>query len=99
VEQILDREGLRPFTDHTITDRSPLAKELESIRQHGFALEDEEHEMGVRCAAAPARNNHGATIAALSIARPSVHLPDSEIPCYRECAFRAVGVGCGHAAG
>jgi DNA-binding IclR family transcriptional regulator len=89
VEQILDREGLRPFTDHTITDRSLLAKELESIRQHGFAFDDEEHEMGVRCVAAPVRNSHGATIAALSISMPSVRLPNSEIPRYRELVTKA----------
>jgi IclR family KDG regulon transcriptional repressor len=89
VERILAREGLKRFTDHTITDRSLLAKELDSIRQQGFAFDDEEHEMGVRCVAAPVRNSHGATIAALSISMPSVRLPDSEIPRYRELVTQA----------
>ena len=89
VEQILNREELRRFTDRTITDRSLLAKELDAIRQQGFAFDNEEHEVGVRCVAAPVRNTQGATIAALSISMPSVRLPDSEIPRYRELVTRA----------
>jgi len=89
VERILSREGMQRFTDHTITDRSQLTKELESIRQQGFAFDDEEHEVGVRCVAAPVRNSQGATIAALSISMPSVRLPNSEIPRYREYVTKA----------
>jgi IclR family KDG regulon transcriptional repressor len=89
VGQILEREQLRRFTDHTITDRSLLAKELDDIRRQGFALDNEEHEVGVRCVAAPVRNSQGATIAALSISMPSVRLPDGEIPRYRELVTKA----------
>jgi IclR family KDG regulon transcriptional repressor len=89
VERILKREGLRRFTEHTITERSLLAKELDSIRQNGFAIDDEEHEVGVRCVAAPVRNNQGTTVAALSISMPSVRLPNAEIPRYREFVTKA----------
>jgi IclR family KDG regulon transcriptional repressor len=89
VESILDREGLRRFTDHTITDRTLLARELETIRQQGFAFDDEEHEVGVRCVAAPVRDRQGATIAALSVSMPSVRLTDSEIPRFRELVTQA----------
>jgi IclR family KDG regulon transcriptional repressor len=88
-EQILDREELRRFTAHTITDRLLLARELDNIRRQGFALDDEEHEVGVRCVAAPVRNRQGATVAALSISMPSVRLPDSEVSRYRELVTRA----------
>jgi DNA-binding IclR family transcriptional regulator len=89
VERILARGELRRYTEHTITDRAKLAAELEGIRRRGFALDDEEHEVGVRCVAAPVRNNQGAAIAALSISLPSVRLPDSEIPRYRELVTTA----------
>ncbi len=88
-ERILDREQLRRFTAHTITDRVLLARELENIRRQGFAFDDEEHEVGVRCVAAPVRNSQGATVAALSISMPSVRLPDSEIPRYRKLVTKA----------
>jgi DNA-binding IclR family transcriptional regulator len=89
VERILDREGLKRFTEHTITDRCLLAKELANIRQQGFAFDDEEHEVGVRCVAAPVRNNQGATIAALSISIPTVRMPDGEITRFRELVTQA----------
>ncbi len=89
VERILAREGLKRFTEHTITDRTLLARELDSIRQRGFAFDDEEHEVGVRCVAAPVRNNQGATVAALSISIPKVRMPDGEIPRYRELVTRS----------
>ncbi len=89
VERILDREQLRRFTAHTITDRVLLARELDNIRQQGFAFDDEEHEVGVRCVAAPVHNSQGATVAALSISMPSVRLPNSEIPRYRELVTKA----------
>jgi DNA-binding IclR family transcriptional regulator len=89
VERILAREGLKRFTEHTITDRALLARELENIRQRGFAFDDEEHEVGVRCVAAPVRNNQGATVAALSISIPKARMPDEEILRYRELVTRS----------
>jgi IclR family KDG regulon transcriptional repressor len=88
-ESILEREDMRGFTNNTITDRAQLARELESIRQNGYALDNEEHEIGVRCVAAPVTNNEGVVIAALSISMPSVRLPNSEIPRYRAFVTKA----------
>jgi IclR family KDG regulon transcriptional repressor len=89
VKQILERQELRRFTDRTITDRALLARELETIRRQGFAFDDEEHEVGVRCVAAPVRDSQGTIVAALSISMPSVRLPDSEIPGYWELVTKA----------
>jgi len=88
-EQILSQEQMQRFTSHTITDKSQLINELERIRQNGYAIDDEEHEVGVRCVAAPVRNNQGVVVAALSISIPTVRLPNSEIPCYREYVTNA----------
>jgi DNA-binding IclR family transcriptional regulator len=89
VEQILSQEKMQRFTDHTITDRSQLTNELERIRQNSYAFDDEEHEVGVRCVAAPVRNNQGVVVAALSISIPTVRLPNSEISRYREYTINA----------
>jgi IclR family KDG regulon transcriptional repressor len=89
VGEILGREKMQRFTDHTITDEAHLMNELEHIRQNKYAFDDEEHEVGVRCVAAPVHNQQGAVVAALSIAIPSVRLPNSEIPRYREYVISA----------
>lgn len=53
VERILDRHGLPAVTPSTITDRGRLLEELETIRERGYAYDDEERLEGLRCVAAP----------------------------------------------
>lgn len=69
VKQIIDN-GLPRFTEHTITSPDLLMEELASVRQRGYAIDDEEIEVGLRCIAAPVRNHSGSVIAAISVAAP-----------------------------
>jgi IclR family acetate operon transcriptional repressor len=48
---LLARTGLAAQTPHTITDPERLARELERIRVQGYAVDDAEQELGVRCVA------------------------------------------------
>jgi DNA-binding IclR family transcriptional regulator len=89
LEQFLSQEKMQRYTEHTITDKSQLINELERIRQNGYAIDDEEYEVGIRCVAAPVRNKRGAVVAALSISIPTVRLPNSELPRYREYVINA----------
>ena len=47
------------MTPYTITTREGLLQELEAVRQQGYALDNEECELGMRCAAAPVRDYTG----------------------------------------
>jgi DNA-binding IclR family transcriptional regulator len=76
---IIDRRGLPRFTAHTITDPVKLRAELEVVREVGYATDNEEIEDGLRCIAAPVRDQNGNVIAAISIAGPSSRLPDRVI--------------------
>jgi len=69
VKQIVDN-GLARFTDNTITAPDKLAEELAAVRQKGYAIDDEEIEVGLRCIAAPVRNHSGNVIAAVGVAAP-----------------------------
>jgi len=69
VQQVIDN-GLKAYTDKTITDPAALLVELASIRQKGFAIDDEEIEVGLRCVAAPIRDHSGQVTAAISVAAP-----------------------------
>lgn len=62
---------LAAFTLHTITSRRALQRELAAIRAAGFAMDHEEHELGVACVAAPVRDASGAVVAAIGISGPS----------------------------
>jgi len=79
-----------PRTDNTMTDPVKIKARLEKIRSDGFALEDEESEIGMRCVAAPIRDAEGKVVAALGVAGPSQRLSTHAIknfaPQVREAA-------------
>ncbi|HET6263559.1 MAG TPA: IclR family transcriptional regulator [Usitatibacter sp.] len=68
-KQIIE-QGLKRYTPATITDPALLQEELASVRGKGYAIDDEEIEVGLRCVAAPIRNHSGRVIAAISVAAP-----------------------------
>ncbi|MGQ4556281.1 IclR family transcriptional regulator domain-containing protein [Halobellus sp. GM3] len=57
VHAILDDHGLPSRTSHTITDREQLLEELETARDRGYALNDQEHMPGIRAVGAPIRHD------------------------------------------
>ena len=69
-KKILGGKVLPRLTENTITDKRELEKELDKVKEQGFALDREENEKDVRCVAAPIRNYQGEVIAALSISSP-----------------------------
>ncbi len=62
--------GLRRYTVNTITEPDALRAELASIRARGYAIDDEEIEVGLRCVAAPIRDHSAQVVAAISVAAP-----------------------------
>lgn len=69
VEQII-AAGLAARTPKTIVKPQRLRAELALVRGRGYALDDEELEIGLRSAAAPIRDHRGEVVAAVSIAGP-----------------------------
>lgn len=69
VEKIVAEKGLQKFTDNTITGLAALNRELERVRRQGYAVDNEEIEDGLMCAAAPVFSNNR-LIAAISLSVP-----------------------------
>ena len=69
VERVI-RDGLAARTPQTVTDPQALKKVLDGVRARGCAIEDEESEPGMRCIAAPLRNDAGEVVAAIGLAGP-----------------------------
>ena len=65
------RTGLAPQTRNSLSGLPQLERELERIQQHGWATDNEEAEIGVRCVAAGIRDDAGTLVAALSISTPA----------------------------
>ncbi|GGJ68112.1 IclR family transcriptional regulator [Deinococcus aquiradiocola] len=79
VEEIVRKTGLPVRTPHTITDPVGLTAELQRVRADGYAIDDEEREMGVRCLSAGILNGAGKVIAAIGVAGPTNRLSRSRI--------------------
>ena len=72
--KILHQRGMPRLTVKTITTLSGLRAELESVRKQGYALDDEEHAVGLRCIAAPIFDETGEAVAAVSVSGPIVRI-------------------------
>lgn len=59
--------GLTQFTPHTITDAEALRKEIVTVRQQDYALDNEECELGLKCISSPLRDYTGQVIASISV--------------------------------
>lgn len=79
VRQYTTRTGLRGQTRNSITDPTALEHELGLVRARGYARDNEELEMGVRCIAAGIRDDSGRLVAGLSISAPANFAQDNWI--------------------
>jgi hypothetical protein len=77
VLRIVRRTGLPARTAHTLTTENSLLADLERIRERGYAFDDGEQEIGVRCAAVPVASAPGTV--ALSVSGPSARISDDHI--------------------
>ncbi|MDA3625678.1 IclR family transcriptional regulator [Saccharopolyspora oryzae] len=66
---------LPAVTAKTLRDPDKLVKELKSIRQRGYSLDDEENVLGVRCVGVPVLDDAGNAHAALVVQAPAVRMP------------------------
>ena len=66
-EALLRGQSLTQFTPHTITDIPALLREAEICRANGYAIDDEENELGVRCVAVAIPGPDGRAESAFSI--------------------------------
>lgn len=77
IREYAKRTGLPGKTPHSLTTLATLEKELDKVRRHDIAYDVEEAEIGLKCVAAPIRDDEGQIIAALSVSAPvDRHDPD-----------------------
>lgn len=78
VREILARTGMDAHTPNTVTDPDALVAELARIRKRGYALDNEEQEIGVRCVAVPLPGAPALT--AISVSGPSGRMTREAVP-------------------
>ena len=67
IDALLDKYEFVSLTKNTIITKKELVRQVQDVRKLGFAVDDEEHEQGVRCIAAPVYDYTGKIIAAVSV--------------------------------
>jgi IclR family KDG regulon transcriptional repressor len=88
---ILAEYNFFPVTPHTVTNLQQFQDELVRTRAKGFALDEQENELGGRCLAAPVFNNNGVVVAAVSMSVPLQRLPEEKIQEYGKKIFETAG--------
>lgn len=89
------RTGLPGLTPTSITTLSALEKEIERVRRHGVAYDNEEIEQGLRCVAAPVHDDSGELVAGLSVSAPAERYNQEWAALLRTTA-EAVSIAIGH---
>ncbi len=78
ISRILKSKRKR-YAKNTIIEREKLEEELREVREKGFALDNMEHEEGMRCVAVPIKNHENKVLASLSISGPSIRITEDKI--------------------
>lgn len=74
VERILGKEKFTPYTPYTVTNIKALKEILAKVRQDGYAINDQELEIGLRSSAAPVRGAEGKVIASINVSMASARV-------------------------
>ena len=89
-QRLMEELELESLTEFSITDRDAFRAEIEQVRSRGYALMDEENELGMRAVAVPVFNSQGHAFASLATAVPvfrlSVEALVAHVPLLQEAA-------------
>ncbi len=99
LEQILSKTGMEKRTSKTLTTLPRLLKELEKVRAQGYAIDDEENNLGARCLGAPVFNDRGFIEASLGLSGTTQQVSPQTMPRILEAlkdAARHISMGMGY---
>ncbi len=74
LDQMIAIKGLKALTPNTITSKEELLKELEKVNLQGYALDDEECELGARCLSVGIKDYTGKYVAGISVSGPTTRM-------------------------
>jgi IclR family acetate operon transcriptional repressor len=91
IEDVIKKHGLSRFTEKTLTSPESLSADLVIARTRGWALDDEERHLGMRCVAAPIYNSFGEAFAGVSVSGPTARMNDEAIQVVASRVMQAAG--------
>jgi IclR family acetate operon transcriptional repressor len=79
---LLEEYSFIPVTPNTILERKAFEAELEKVCSAGYAVDEQENELGGRCVGAPIFDHRGYPLAALSVSVPVQRLSHEQVPVF-----------------
>ncbi|HVN96715.1 MAG TPA: IclR family transcriptional regulator [Syntrophorhabdaceae bacterium] len=79
VDNLIEEKKLARKTAHTVVDPRELKAQLAIIKNQGYAIDDEENEVGIRCIGAPIFNDKGKAVCAISLSGPAFRVTKKSI--------------------
>jgi DNA-binding IclR family transcriptional regulator len=89
IERLIRKHGMLRHNDNTIASMRRLLLDLEQVRRRGYAVDDEEEEIGVRCLGAPVLGPTGRVDAAISLVGTTTQINGDSLPAL---AAQVIGV-------
>ncbi|MGI9412319.1 MAG: IclR family transcriptional regulator domain-containing protein [Hyphomicrobiales bacterium] len=88
VGEVVQIKGLPRETPKTISKPDALKADLAKIRKRGYAVDDEENAIGLRCVAGVIFDEHAEPLAGLSVSGPMARMTDARIPVLGNAVFQ-----------
>lgn len=92
IDQLLPDEQLPQYTQNTIITRTDFKAELKTVRERGWAFDNEEDLEGITCIAVPVFDHHGKVVAAISTSGVRFQMPDDKIDTFAKYATEAANM-------
>lgn len=83
LQQLAHQLEFKTYTAHTLANAEALLAEVEQIRHQGYAEDREEHELGIRCVAAPIVSAKGQLRGGISVTTPVFRLQQEQLEQWR----------------
>jgi DNA-binding IclR family transcriptional regulator len=74
------RGTLKRYTEYTIVDQAALETELARVRAWGFAVDNLEFSLDLRCVAAPVFDRNGDVVCGIGMSAPALRFPSESVP-------------------
>jgi len=76
LDDLIRKQGLLRHNENTIASMKQLRQACEEVQRLGYAIDDEEEEIGVRCIGVPVLNDKGEVVAAISVSGTRAQVED-----------------------
>lgn len=91
VEQIWNQSDIKKFTEKTITNLEEFKEHLKVVREKGYAIDEQENEIGIRCVGAAILNYKGEVCSAISISGSIISFTEDKIDGFAKILIEYVG--------